>query len=85
MAPAGAIDLQPVNPRITVNPRDPSIDLQALRSQQRRLDFQNQQQRLRQDDRDAVTPRQQLDLSVPTMKRTCRTEVFGNRSVTSCY
>jgi membrane protein involved in colicin uptake len=82
-SPASAIELQPIGPRINSLQDNRVIDLQALRNQQQRQDFQQRQQRLRDDDRGAVT-RQRPDLDVPVMKPRCRTTKSGNSYVTTC-
>ena len=81
--PSGAIDLPPIGPRINGLQSNQVIDLQALRNRQQRQDFQQQQQRLREDDRNAVT-RQRLDLTVPTIRKRCQVQVYGDRYVTNC-
>lgn len=73
------IELAPINPRVL----DRGIDLQALRNQQQRNDFRQQQDRYRQDDRDAATQRER-DVRVPVMKPNCRAVRSGNGAITVC-
>ena len=72
---AQAVDIVPAP--VVVMPGASAGDLQALQNRLSRQQFQNEQQRLRQDDRDAVTilppPRRQ----VPRMKPGCQGQVYG--------
>jgi hypothetical protein len=56
-------------------------DLQTLRNQIQRQQFQQQQQFNREQDR-RVAPPPVLD--VPKVKPTCQTQVFGNSYLRSC-
>jgi hypothetical protein len=73
------IDLAPINPRVL----DRGIDLQALRNQQQRDNFRQQQDRYRQDDRDAASQRER-DVRVPAVKPSCRAVPSGNGAITVC-
>jgi hypothetical protein len=72
---AQAVDIVPAP--VIVMPGASAGDLQALQNRLSRQQFQNEQQRLRQVDRDAVTilppPRRQ----VPRMKPGCQGQVYG--------
>lgn len=56
------------------------VDLRIIESRQRRYDYQEQQQRFREQDRvGAGQPRPRLD--VPRMKRSCQTPLNGSDSI----
>lgn len=52
-------------------------ELQILQSRQGRIDFQAEQQRLREQDRQIVVP-QVPRPEVPVMKSSCQIELYGN-------
>jgi hypothetical protein len=84
LAPAGAASAIEIgnpagNTAIIGQMRD--ADLQALRNQIQRQQFQQQQQLNREQDR-RVAPPPVLD--VPKVKPTCQTQVFGNSYLTNC-
>ena len=53
-------------------------DLQALQNRLSRQQFQNEQQRLRQDDRNSIIIRRPPRQEVPRMKPSCQGQVYGN-------
>ncbi|MGB3898244.1 MAG: hypothetical protein WA973_06790 [Mesorhizobium sp.] len=67
------------NPAIIGQMRD--ADLQTLRNQIQRQQFQQQQQFNREQDRRIAPP---PVLEVPKVKPTCQTQVFGNSYLRSC-
>ncbi|MBA9020203.1 hypothetical protein [Aminobacter ciceronei] len=74
---AHAIDL-PGQPDRNQLAREGRInELQILQSQQGRADFQAEQQRLREQDRQIVIPQMQRP-EVPVMKSHCQIELYGN-------
>lgn len=74
---AHAIDL-PGQPDKNQLAREGRInELQILQSQQGRADFQAEQQRLREQDRQIVVPQVRRP-DVPVMKSNCQIELFGN-------
>ena len=74
---AHAIDL-PGQPDRNQLAREGRInELQILQSRQGRIDFQAEQQRLREQDRQIVIPQVQRP-DVPVMKSNCQIELFGN-------
>lgn len=72
---AQALDIVPA-PVIAV-PGASQGDLQALQNRLSRQQFQSQQQRLRQDDRDAVRVLPPPTQDVPRMKPACQGQVYG--------
>ncbi|WP_245431884.1 hypothetical protein [Aminobacter aminovorans] len=74
---AHAIDL-PGQPDRNQLAREGRInELQILQSRQGRIDFQAEQQRQREQDRQIVIPQVQRP-DVPVMKSNCQIELFGN-------
>ncbi|CAN7594469.1 hypothetical protein [Aminobacter sp. LjRoot7] len=74
---AHAIDL-PGQPDKNQLAREGRInELQILQSQQGRADFQAEQQRLREQDRQIVIPQIQRP-EIPVMKSNCQIELYGN-------
>lgn len=73
---AQAVDVVPAP--VIIAPGASQGDLQALQNRLSRQQFQNDQQRLRQDDRNSVIilrpPRQE----VPRMRPGCQGQVYGN-------
>lgn len=53
------------------------LDLRVIESRQKRRQFQQQQERYRQQDRLDIRE-QRLDLDVPAMRRNCQRQVRGN-------
>jgi len=53
------------------------LDLRIIENRQQRRQFQQQQERYRQQDRLNIRE-QRLDLDVPAMRRTCQKQVRGN-------
>jgi hypothetical protein len=64
--------------------RDPAVmDWRIIESRQRRLIFEQQQQRLREDDR-ANAGRSQPNLRVPRMRTGCQAPLRGGASIGGC-
>jgi len=82
--PAFAIEMNLNRPRPIVTDRDAGIDLNALENRLLRQQYLQDQQRERQQDREAISPRT-ADPPVKVPKPSCRVETFGNGSVgTAC-
>jgi hypothetical protein len=62
----------------------PVLDLPAFQAEQRRLNFQAQQQRYRDDDRANIGRSQQPNLYVPRMRTGCQAPLRGNGFVGDC-
>ena len=61
----------------------PAIDWRIIESRQRRLIFEQQQQRFREDDR-ANAGRSQPNLRVPRMRTGCQAPLRGGASIGGC-
>ena len=59
------------------------LELDALQSQQRMLQYQRDHQRFMEDLR-RVPPAEQVRPEVPRMERTCQVPVYGNQFLRSC-
>jgi hypothetical protein len=60
-----------------------TLDLQILETQERRRDFQERQQRFREQDR-LRTGEPQQRLEIPRVGRNCQVQVFGSNFLRSC-
>lgn len=76
--PAGAQSLQPVRPGVNSIGQ---ADLQALRNQIQRQQFQQQQQIYREIDRQVVTPPQPV---APALRQPCQSSANGGSVVGGC-
>ena len=59
------------------------LDLQILDNRVRRREFQEKQQRFREEDR-LTTGRSQQRLEIPTVRRNCQVQPYGNNFLRSC-
>ena len=81
-SPAFAIDI-PIGSGTSNLNRNSQIDLQILESRERRLDFQNQQQEFRAEDR-RLNQAGQVRLDIPRMQGSCTVQLRGNRFLRAC-
>ena len=73
---AQAVDIVPAP--VVVLPGASQGDLQALQNRLSRQQFQNEQQRLRQDDRNSVIVLPPAQREVPRMRLGCQNQIYGN-------
>lgn len=76
-APALAIDLPGQPDRNQLAREGRFNELQILQSRQNRIEFQREQQRFREQDRQIVVPQVQRP-EVPMVKPSCQIQLFGN-------
>lgn len=75
--PALAIDLPGQPDRNQLAREGRFNELQILQSRQNRVEFQREQQRFREQDRQIVVPQIQRP-EVPMVKQSCQIQLFGN-------
>ena len=82
-AGANALEIQSAGERSLLLRQGSILDLQILDARERRREFQDRQQRYREQDR-RTTGKSRQRLEIPTVRRNCQVPPYGNNFLLSC-
>ncbi len=82
-ADAGAMEIHSAGERSLLLRQGGILDLQILDARERRREFQEKQQRFREQDRQ-TTGKSRQQLEIPTVRRNCQVQPYGNNFLRSC-